>query len=139
MKKSWVIRALMLSALIASLLFVKWYVRVILLENARNNIYPIDGDSLSIPIFSTYLQLVVIFIFAVLGVFISKKKRWTRLIAGAFMLLAIWISLGGTIEWAIPSHYRLALSFLPTTVTLVCSSIYLFWFEIRQSNVPLTD
>lgn len=136
MKKSSVIRALWLSALIASLLFVKWYVRVILLENARNNIYPSDADSLSIPIYSTYLQLAVIFIFAVLGLFISKKRRWTRRVAGAFMFLAIWLSLGGSLEWAIPNHYRLAVSFLPVTITLIGSTIYIFWFEARRPNLP---
>lgn len=124
----------MFAALVASLIFVQWYVREILLENAHKNLYPSEADSISIPIFSTYLQLIAIFIFAFLALFISKKRRWSRVIAGGFMLLAILQALGGVAEWAIPNHYKLALSYLLVVAILVCSAVYIFWFELKSTK-----
>jgi hypothetical protein len=124
----------MLAALVASLLFVKWYVWEILLENAHNNLYPSEADSISIPIITTDLQLISIFIFAVLALLISKKRLWSRVIAGGLMFVAISHALGGVAEWAIPNHYKLALSYLPVVAILVSSAVYLFWFEKNSSQ-----
>lgn len=127
-------RTLMLAALGASLFFVKWYVREILLENAQNNLYPPEADSISIPIFATDLQLTAILMFSIFGLFISKKWLWSRVIAGSFMFLAILQTLGGVVEWTIPNHYKLALSYLPVVSILVISAIYVFWFEKNSSQ-----
>jgi hypothetical protein len=72
--------------------------------------------------------------FSIFGLFISKKWLWSRVIAGGFMFLAILQTLGGVVEWAIPNHYKLALSYLPVAAILACSAVYIFWFELKSTK-----
>jgi hypothetical protein len=89
--------------------------------NQRNGVYPVDADSIGIPIVGTlFASLVVLPLLLLIGLLptagfvrrlCSRGFRWS--IAAGAALLVLYVTVGlfavsGVAEWAIPHHYLIA-------------------------------
>ena len=93
--------------------------------NQKNGVYPVDADSIGIPIggtwFHSLLVLPQLFLISFLGSFgfvtqlCSSDNRWS--IAIGFVLLALYVNvslfaISGVAEWMLPNHYLIAFGYL---------------------------
>ena len=118
--------------LVLALIFINiatWFVTG---ANQRSGIYPIDADSIGIPIAGTWfhslLVLPQLFLISFLGSFgfvtrlCSRDTRWS--IAIGIVLLALYVNVGlfaisGVAEWMLPNHYLIAVGYLLLFLVLV--------------------
>lgn len=100
--------------------------------NQRNGVYPIDADSIGIPIIGTWFnslfvlpQLFLIGLLARLSfirVLCSRHIGWSIILG--ILLLALYVSVGlfaisGVVEWMLPNHYFIAFCYLLLLLMLV--------------------
>jgi hypothetical protein len=100
--------------------------------NQRNGIYPVDADSIGIPIVLTlYASLVVVPLLLLIALLPTagfvrrlclRGIGWS--IATGVMLLLLYVAVGlfavsGMAEWAIPHHYLIAASYSVLLLVLV--------------------
>ena len=85
-----------------SVYFVTYY-------NAQHGIYPVDADSISIPIFeSLFLSLAFLFLL-VPAVLLMGRGRWLSILAIVLAGLAAILSVSESWYWLVPNHYIIAL------------------------------
>jgi len=110
--------------LVLALVLVNAVSYAVVLENQRSGVYPIDGDSIGIPIISTLVVSAVVLPMLVLIGFLPSAQFLRRLcsrglpwrIGVGLLLLALYaavgfFALGGVEYWAIPNHYWIATSY----------------------------
>lgn len=100
--------------------------------NQRNGVYPVDADSIGIPIIGTWFnslfvlpQLFLIGLLARLSfvrVLCSRHIGWSIILG--ILLLALYVSVGlfaisGVVEWMFPNHYLIAFCYLLLLLMLV--------------------
>lgn len=115
-----------------------WFVTGI---NQRNGVYPVDADSIGIPIMGTWFKSVFVlpqlFLIGFLSDFGFVRELRSRRIAWSIVLgivlLALYISVGlfaisGMVGWMFPDHYLLAASYSFLLLTL----IIFFFRDMKQ-------
>ncbi len=118
--------------LFLSLVAVNAVTWTIVEKNYHNNIYPVDGDSISIPLFLTiFYSIVVSFLFVAISLLptakffkrICSRGRFWRCGMGtllfALYLVAMLFAIGGAGYWSDPNHYWIALLYLFLFLELV--------------------
>ena len=134
--KSWYKFSLLVLALIL-INIATWFVTGI---NQRNGIYPIDADSIGIPIvgtcFHSLLILPQLFLIGLLANFSFVRRLCSRNIGWSIVLgivlLTCYVNVGlfaisGAVEWMFPHHYLMAICY---SLLLVMLIVFLF-FDIR--------
>jgi hypothetical protein len=114
-------RLFVLIGALALVNLVTWFV---VTGNQNNAIYPMDGDSIAIPLFSTFLaSLIVSPFFAVIALMptarcvaalCSRSTTWS--VAVGLILLVAYVATAGFLVmsaayWAIPYHYPITFSY----------------------------
>ena len=105
-----------------------WLVTLI---NQENGLYPVDADSIGIPImFTIHTSLLLTPVLIAISLFPNKlcliwlrSKNIARLIITKILLLllyggAFWFAISGFFYWNIPNHHIIALSYLLMAVFL---------------------
>lgn len=113
--------------------------------NQRNGVYPVDADSIGIPIALTWFHCLLIlpqlFFISFLGNFsfvtqlCSRDNRWSIVIG--VVLLALYVNVGlfaisGVAEWMFPNHYLIAACY--SLLFLVLVIFLLFDVKLLFSN-----
>lgn len=100
-------RSRSLFSLFAASIVVLVALYFVLTRNQAAGLYPVEADSISIPLFEGFLTIGLVFVASCLGLLIPSRaaRRVFRvlLFAIAAMLLA-----DSTWFWTIPNHYELA-------------------------------
>jgi hypothetical protein len=123
-----------LLVLVLALALINGATFAVVVVNQENGVYPIDGDSIAIPIISTLFASSFVLPFLVLigllpgaqflSRLCSRGRAWSigmALLLFALYLAAALFAVGGAGYWAIPSHYWIAVSYL-----LLLSALALF-------------
>lgn len=136
----WVKLAFFISAILL-VNCVTWFVTT---ANQKARLYPIDADSIGIPIMLTITASILIlppvFFISMLPnnnvlVWLKSKGLVSRLVLlTCFLLLyafVFWFAVYGITYWNFPGHYSIAVSYL---ILLFISLIYLYidWREIYR-------
>ena len=79
--------------------------------NAYANVYPSDGDSISIPIWGATLNAVLLVFLCFVGLVIPTSGWWKALRAVPLALTCLW-SLTPVLYWFTPNHYWISASYL---------------------------
>ena len=110
-----------------------WFVTGV---NQRHGVYPVDADSIGIPIVGTWVNSLLVlpqlFLIGFLGSFsfvrrlCSRDIRWS--IAIGIVLLALYANVGlfaisGVAEWMLPNHYLMAVCYSLLFLVLI---VFLF-------------
>lgn len=114
-------------ALFISIITTNVTMDVVLQNNLNKGLYPIDADSIGIPIVSGIISSGLLLILMIPAIFIPQTRK-----------LFIWIqitllTIGGTfaglngISWVLPNHYLIAISYLLVIVTGI-------WLIVRRSE-----
>jgi hypothetical protein len=122
--------------LVLALVLVNAVTFAVVLENQRSGVYPINGDSIGIPIIGTLVVSGVVLPMLVLIGFLPGAQFVKRLcsrglpwrIGAGLLLLAVYVAVGffalGAVEyWAIPNHYWIATSYVLSFLALAFFSI----------------
>lgn len=109
--------------------------------NSRNGIYPMDADSIGIPIFGTLFASLLVLPLLLLISFLPTTGFVRRFcsrsigcsLAACIMLLLLYGAAGlfavsGIAEWAVPHHYLIAASYSVLFLVLVVFLLY----DIKQ-------
>lgn len=130
-------KLIILGAALISVNLVTW---LVVTANQSNAIYPVEADSIAIPLFSTFLaSLLVLPFFAVIALmptarFIaircSRNAVWSVAI-GILLVVAYFAALAYAVTsaayWAVPHHYPIAFSY----ILLVIGLVILFILDAR--------
>jgi len=107
---------------------------IVLRNNLDKGIYPLEADSIGIPIFSGTISSGLLLFLMLPSVIIPQtRKLFIRIqiillvIGGIFAVLNVF-------EWILPNHYLIAASYL----IIVASSIWLIVRRKRKLTVVLT-
>jgi hypothetical protein len=105
---------------------------VVVVENQHNGVYPIDGDSIGIPIISTLVaSSFVLPLLVLIGLLpgaqflsrlCSRGQAWTvcvNLLLFALYVAAALFAIGGAGYWAIPNHYWITVCYFVLLLALV--------------------
>jgi hypothetical protein len=103
----------------------------VLFYNLENDIYPMESDSIGIPMMENLFLGFIVGFFCVLRVVIPKTKIW-GFVSIAFIGLGTLMSLQGVAYWMIPNHYIASIGHLvPFTV---CSYMLVSaWAKRKQA------
>jgi hypothetical protein len=117
--------------LMLALVLINSVTWVVVTENQRNGLYPVEGDSISIPIFGTLGASVFVFPFLVLiGVvpgarFLQRlcAHGWAGSVCAALLLVSLYLAAArftvhGAGSWAFPHHYGISVCYLVLLVLL---------------------
>ncbi len=105
---------------------------LLITQNQRDGIYPVDADSISIPIFDTVIGSLCVLPFLLLVSFLPSASFVARLcsrgigwaIAAFLLLLSFYaavalFALSGVAYWASPHHYPIAVCYSVLLLALV--------------------
>jgi len=118
--------------LLFALVLVNTVTYVVVVENLHSGLYPVDADSIGIPIMSTLaLSALVLPVLVLIGLLpgaqfmvrLCARGLWWRIGVGFFLLVLYVVvalfALDGAGYWAIPNHYPVAASYLVSLLALV--------------------
>jgi hypothetical protein len=104
--------------LLAAIAATEGVVFVVLLKNHAAGVYPVEADSLGIPLFSSAFVLMVFAALMAVGLLRASASRWlTRFGVVALALAALLAVLYG-LAWADSSHWPIAVSFCALALTV---------------------
>lgn len=105
--------------------------RRILLENQISAVYPTDADSISIPIFSSIIGLILILILNVVGLFLAGIKciRWLGV---GLTISTIIFTLEAVVSWISPNHNWIAVAHLPLLLTTIFTSFQSYFIATNH-------
>ncbi len=104
----------------------------VLFENLKNDVYPMDGDSIGIPMMENLFLGIFIGIFCGLGMLIPKTKI-LGIIALAFISFGGAMALLGAAYWFFPNHY---VAFFGHLIPLsVCAYMFLSAWLMRRKSL----
>ena len=93
----------------------------VLESNLRTGTYPIDADSISIPLFSSVSASVHIILAVSASISLPKRSRSWVFFRSIPAALAVLLSLGLSASWFIPHHYQASAAFALVTIACVWS------------------
>lgn len=138
-----------LLVLILALVLVNGATWVVVVENQHSGIYPIDGDSIGIPIISTLVASSFVLPLLVsigllpgtqfLSRLCSRGRAWTvcvNLLLFTLYAATALFAIGGAGYWAIPNHYSIAACYFVLLVVL--SLFFVLDARRRLSNFSST-
>ena len=115
--------------LFLSMVLINFVTRNVLYNNQIKEIYPINGDSISIPIYTTFIATLVIFFLSSVGLMLSSIK-WVSWIGIAMTLTAVIFVLGSCFEWSSEHHWWIAISH--SIAILICTNIFFVSIKLRS-------
>jgi hypothetical protein len=141
-----------LAILVAALIMVNLVTWLVVTANQGNAIYPIGADSISIPLFSTFLaSLFVLPFFAVIAIFptalfiairCSRNAVWSvavsLLLVVAYVAAAVY-AVTSAAYWAVPHHYLIAICYALLVVGLAVLFILDARFLFSNSGFQTTS
>jgi hypothetical protein len=101
-------------------------------HNLENDIYPMDGDSIGIPMMENLFLGVVVGFLCALGLFIPKTK-YLGLVSFVLIALGALMTLQGIAYWMIPNHYIASIGHLVPFI--VCSYMLVSAWEKRKQTL----
>ncbi len=114
--------------------------------NQRNGIYPIDADSIGIPILLTWFaSLFVLPVLLLIGLLptadfvrrlCSRGIGWSIAVGAVLLILYViagLFAIAGVAKWAIPHHYLIAACYFVLVMALV---VFLFFDMKRLFSKP---
>jgi hypothetical protein len=126
--------------LLVALVLVNMVTFVVVRENQHSGLYPVDGDSIGIPIMSTLALSVLVLPLLVLIGLLPGAQFMVRLCARGllwrigvgFFLLVLYVvvallAFDGAGYWAIPDHYSVASAYVASLLALAL----FFLFDTR--------
>jgi hypothetical protein len=127
-------------ALALAIVLINAATQMVTSANQAVEAYPPDGDTIAIPIFSTFFLSLIVAPWLLLLACFSRFKvvralfssggiRSAIVIAGLVLLYApaCFLAVGGIEYWAIPRHYEIATAFAVSLLVL----IVLAWDDLR--------
>jgi len=109
------VRAIILLAAIAA---TEGVVFVVLQKNQAAGVYPVDADSIGIPLFSTAFILMVFAAFMVVGLLRASALRWLQRLGVVALALAALLTVLYGLAWADSNHWPIAVSFFVLALTV---------------------
>jgi hypothetical protein len=137
--------------LLVALVLVNVVTFVVVRENQHSGLYPVDGDSIGIPIMSTLaLSVLALPLLVIIGLLpgaqfvvrlCARGLLWR--IGVGFFLLVLYVvvallALDGAGYWAIPNHYSVASAYVASLLALA----FFFVFDTRwllSNSAPQAD
>lgn len=123
--------------LLGSLLLINFVTWLVTSGNQKDGIYPIDADSIGMPImFTAFVSLLVAPILLAIGFLLnkdfvermrSKGLGYLLAVRVALILLyigAFWFVISGFLHWYFPNHYLISASYLPLFVFLIVALVW---------------
>jgi hypothetical protein len=83
----------------------------VLFDNLEREIYPMDGDSIGIPMMENLVLGIVVGFLCMLALLIPKTK-YLGLVSIVFIGLGALLTLQGLVYWLFPNHYYAAIAHL---------------------------
>jgi len=77
-------------------------------SNLSSGIYPIDADSISIPIFLNFIEIKTITVLMIIGSLLKRGKIVFLIFSVLMFFFAGGLSVLNSLDWAIPNHYLIA-------------------------------
>jgi hypothetical protein len=91
---------------------------VVLLRNHAAGVYPIEADSLGIPLFSSALVLMLFAALMTVGLLRASTSRWLTRLGTLSLVLASFLTLFYGLTWADSDHWPIAVSFCALALTV---------------------
>lgn len=92
---------------IASLAFADFTSFLVLARNQEAGIYPVDADSIGIPVMEEFLLSLAVLVLLAAALRLPGRSRIGRTVGVALCLAAGALSLLAAMSWAIPHHYEM--------------------------------
>jgi hypothetical protein len=134
-------------ALVAALTLINGMTWIVVKENQRNGLYPVEADSIGLPILGTLLiSFIVLPVLVSIGLLSGtqwmhrlRSHSFQNLLPGmillAFYVIATLFALGGLGYWAVPDHYPIALCYLMLICVLIlCLALDFQWLLSNRSR-----
>lgn len=115
-----------LVATLASLVLANWTLWRVLNENLVAGRYPIDADSIGIPLAGGGAISLVILVSMGVSVSLPKRNRVWLVARAVSALFALLLALGLSAHWFHENHYSIAAAFL----TVAGASLW-SWWQVR--------
>jgi hypothetical protein len=103
----------------------------VLNRNLYANFYPLDADSIAIPIFENGIFCALIFILFTIGILLPKKHIALKTLSVLMLFLASLVSLVNVLMWLMPNHYLVSAAFY--WLFLVCG--FYIYMVIKYGDV----
>jgi hypothetical protein len=104
--------------LLAAIVATGGVVFVVLLRNHAAGVYPIEADSLGIPLFSSALVLMLFAALMTVGLLRASTSRWLTRLGTLSLVLASFLTLFYGLTWADSDHWPIAVSFCALALTV---------------------
>jgi ABC-type uncharacterized transport system permease subunit len=101
-------------------------------DNQSKGVYPIDADSISIPLFDGFFVSVLILMLASLAIFLPKRNGVFIATCTGFCCLSTLLSFSMVLSWADFDHIPIAIAY--GFVTSVCIFVAVCIFREWTSN-----
>ena len=106
--------------------------------NLALDIYPIEADSIGIPMIESFVVSLLLFVFFASAIYLPKKTWLGMGAALALLTMACLVSVLSLISWAIPHHYAIAVAYGIVSVGC-CWLGYMLFRQKRTSNSQPTN
>lgn len=126
-------RSLLLS--IASLVAANVASFFTLSNNQSMGVYPIDADSIGLPLMEGAILSIMLLVLLCAAIFIPKGKIFGSALSVALCCLAALLSGASTVSWAIPNHYTMAIAY--GCVLVVCGILAAIYLRKLASNIEV--
>lgn len=104
-------------------------------HNQSEGVYPIDADSIGLPLMENAILSVLLLALLCTAIFIPKSKIFGSTLSVALCGLAALLSGASSVSWAIPNHYIMAIAY--GCVLVVCGILTASYISKLASNIAV--
>lgn len=117
MRPSWSLLVLFLASIVVLVVL-----NFVLTRNQADAVYPIDADSIAIPLFEGVVTIGLFLLASCIGLLIPARGLF-RIVSLLFLVIAALLLAESAWQWFIPNHYELAVAYLG--LIALCSVVFL--------------
>ena len=88
-------------------------------SNAINGVYPPESDTIFIPIASSWIISILMFVSILVCVLSLSKNKWLGVFGGMFGAVAVFLSVLTTLSWFMPNHYEISVVYILLSIWFV--------------------
>jgi hypothetical protein len=103
---------------LAAMAATEGVVFVVLRRNLAAGVYPVEADSIGLPLFSSGFVVLVFATLAALGLLRASRSRWLVRLGVAALALAAVLSVLYGLAWADAKHWPIAVAFCALALTV---------------------
>jgi hypothetical protein len=107
----------------------------ILVRNQSAGLYPVNADSIGIPIFEGIIFSVLIFTLLMVAIYLPKRSLIGTIAGLVLAVIATFLAAIMTIGWAIPHHYEMTVA---DTVVFFISGLFVARYgKVLANNIKV--